>query len=186
MNAFKIISEIKEQIEYFKSTLDAFKDQQRLKRNVEFLNKVIQLMNFTEEMIDMKISQSALDRVVLGYFYSQIMRYSDRSKDVPVQYIFNKITDDLELPIEEHRKRIIEFMQDKERDQIFRDLPLTADCDDYMNCKIDFNRMAYKDERNLTQSILQAAKTDWYDAKLDEMIDKLHFGIEFKNMNRWN
>lgn len=182
MNLFKQISHTKRHIDKMKKQIPYIKNRDVLENHVATINIMIQLINDMETYVDDNLNSDVMERMLFGRFYKDILRYYERSKDVPVQYIFDKIMSDVELPVDDHKRNIIHFMQDKQRDAYIRTLPLTGkDINDVINTTIDTSDMDEIERSEINYNLLIGKITppEVYNDLLNELLTKFQFGIQF-------
>ena len=193
MNIFKKISNVKYYIEYLTNQSQRIKDRDKLKSHIKMVNAFILLVNDIEFMLNNEISTNVMDRIILSRFYSDISKYYQTDKPVPVQSIFDNIISEMETPIEIHKEKIIEFFNDKHLNHIISKMPTVntnnfiidlpdepeteAVLNNVFNTKLDLDNISPEHLNSSINKIKNPPTDQTYNGLINEFLERFKWNL---------
>lgn len=172
MSVFKHIKEAKFQIELLKTKLQTVTNLQQQTNLVNLINSFITLLNDCESLLAQNINTDVIDKLLLARIYSQMFGCDNDA--VNIQSIIERIETNLIEPKGMQKRRIVEFLIQKEITNIITELPYETN-NGYSKLTATAN-----EKTTAFNKLKKITTAEEYDGMIEEMLNN------FKQTIQWN
>ena len=179
MNVYKNIKEAKFQIEMLKNKIPFIKQQQQLDHHVQLINTLITLVNTVDMLAASQLKTDVVDKLILSRLRDDFAEVFVAEQKIPIHNIVTKIDADLTDNKELLKHQVIVLLQDIERFNIMKVIPIINNEEDH-NFKIDKTKINKTFMDGVENSLRNATPTDEWEKMIEELL------TEFKQTIQWN
>lgn len=174
MSVYKNIKDATYQIKLLKKRLPHVKDKRQQKNLLNLINSFIRLLNDCETLLDNNMQTDVIDRLILASIYTK-MWAAPTGASIDIFEIVKNIDENIEDSKELQKWRIINFLRQKEIENIIENLP-------YKRTKTGLHKLvaAPNEITDVCGKMDQVTTIEEYDAKIENLL------IEFKQYIQWN
>ena len=124
MNVYKNIKEAKFQIAMLKNKIPFIKQQQQLDHHVQLINTLITLVNTIDALASSQLKTDVVDKLILSRLRTSLSEVFVAEDTIPIHTIVTKIDADLTDNKELLKHQVIVLLQDIERFNIMKVIPI--------------------------------------------------------------